>query len=178
MSRIKRRNYTFALTKDNDRIIRIVKRYPKYAFICHDKDEGETHYHYYIEFPNPRSLDSVASELKIPSNMIEQVYNKKGILQYLTHQNESNKFHYDISEVESNFDLSEESVIDIEQEMADYESVCEGKMTWQDFIMKYKSYCATLSIRNRVSMYKQMREVQGTEGLSPFRVPCSKNRGN
>ena len=47
---IKRRNYTFALTKDNERIIHIVEKYPKYAYIKHDKDKAETHYHYYIEY--------------------------------------------------------------------------------------------------------------------------------
>lgn len=172
---IKRRNYTFALTKDNDRVIRIVKRYPKFAYICHDRDKGETHYHYYVEFPNPRSLDSVARELKIPSHMIEQVYNKKGILQYLTHQNESDKEHYDKSEVVSNFDLDVEVAdFDIIQEATDYYAVCDGLMPWQEFLMKYKSYCATLSLRSRIEIYAKLR---GTEGLSPFRVLGSKNRG-
>lgn len=105
---IKRRNYTFALTKDNERIIKIVEKYPKYAYIKHDKDDAEVHYHYYVEFPNPRSIKNVAQELKIPENMLEQVYNKRGILEYLTHKNELNKHHYDDSEIKTNMDFTEE----------------------------------------------------------------------
>lgn len=105
---IRRRNYTFALTKDNERVIKLVKKYPKYAYIKHDKDDAEEHYHYYIEFENARSLNSVARELNIPENMIEQVYSKSGILNYLTHENSNGKYHYDISEITSNFDLKTE----------------------------------------------------------------------
>lgn len=105
---IKRRNYTFALTQDNERIQRIVKQYPKYAYICHDKDDAEVHYHYYVEFLNPRSISALAKELNIPENMIEQVYSKKGILTYLTHDNANDKHHYDKSEIISNFDLKTE----------------------------------------------------------------------
>ena len=108
MTYIKRRNYTFALTKDNDRVSKIVEQYPKYAYIKHDKDTTVEHFHYYVEFPNPRSLNSLALELNIPANMIQQVFNKTGILEYLTHKNETDKHHYDESEIITNMDLKTE----------------------------------------------------------------------
>lgn len=108
---IKRRNYTFALTEDNERIISIVEQFPCYAYIYHDKDEGvKPHYHYYIEFANPRYLNSVAEELGIPPNMIEPVRNKAGLLFYLCHETEAakkqGKHIYDKSEIITNIPLS------------------------------------------------------------------------
>ena len=177
---MKRRNYTFALTRENERIIKIVEKYPKYAYIKHDKDsDAETHYHYYVEFPNPRSLDSVARELKIPANMLEAVYSKKGILEYLTHENQPDKFHYDKSEIVSNFDIVEDtSEVDLMQEMADYRKVRAGLMTMEEFVMSHNNSFKTLSIFSRLRSYEMLadREEQGTEGLSPFRVPSFTNR--
>jgi len=100
----KRRNFTFALTQDNERIIDLVKQLPGYAFIYHDKDkDAEPHYHYYIEFPNPRSFESVSEDLDIPKNMLQKVFSKQGILSYLTHENEPSKYHYNKSDIITNF---------------------------------------------------------------------------
>lgn len=177
---MRRRNYTFALTKDNDRIIKIVERYPKFAYIKHDKDQdAETHYHYYIEFPNPRSLDSVARELKIPSNMLEAVYSKKGILEYLTHENQPDKYHYDKSEIISNFDIADETQqVDLMAEMADYRKVRAGLMSMEEYIMSHNNSFKTLSAYSRLRSYQLLADTEerGTEGLSPCRVPCADNR--
>lgn len=170
---MKRRNYTFALTKDNDRIIKIVEKYPKYAYIKHDQDDAEEHYHYYVEFPNPRSLTSVANELGVPPNMLEAVYSKKGILEYLTHENQPDKHHYDKSEIVTNFNIDEKDGLtteDLIQECHDWWAVLDGTMSIDDFIMSHNTHFATLSIRSRIEVWTKAR---GTGGLSPFRVPCS-----
>lgn len=175
--KIKRRNYTFALTKDNELIIPIVEKYPRFAYIKHDKDEGvETHYHYYIEFDSPRYLSAVAKELDLPENMIEQVYSKKAILAYLTHEGQRNKHHYSPVEVVSNFDIDNECApVDIMQEAQDWWAVLEGRMPKEEFMMAYKGHFATMNIRNRIDVYTRLYKDSGTEGLSPFRVPCSKS---
>jgi hypothetical protein len=122
MSKLKARNFTFALeprrTPHIDNVILTVKTYPKWAYIMHDKDvkdDGtgelkEPHYHFYVEFPNPRYLDAIATELNIMSNMIEKVWNKKGILEYLTHENQPEKYHYDKQQIVSNFDIEDDVV--------------------------------------------------------------------
>lgn len=141
---IKRRNYTFALTRDNDRVIKQVEKYPKYAYIKHDKDNAEEHYHYYIEFPNPRAITAVASELGIPQNMLQQVFDKRGILQYLTHENANDKHHYDKSEIRTNFDITKEvessenkttheQYWEIVNAISDYN---EGKLTFKELAEK------------------------------------------
>lgn len=175
MSGIKRRNYTFALTKDNDRVIKIVVQYPKYAYIKHDKDKDtEEHYHYYVEFNNPRFLSAVALELGIPDNMLEQVYSKKGILEYLTHENQPDKYHYSKDEIITNMDFSSETgEIDLVQEMADYRLVRAGKMSMEEFVLAHNNSFTTLSIFSRLRSYEMLAnaEEKGTEGL--VSVPCS-----
>lgn len=106
---MKTRTVTMSLKQD---ITHLVEQYPKYAWILHDKDFNpdtgglkEPHYHIYLEFPNPRSLNAIASELGIEPHMIEVVRNKQGILAYLTHSRSPEKYQYDVSEVHSNFEI-------------------------------------------------------------------------
>lgn len=105
---MKTRTVTISLKQD---ITSIVEQYGKYAWILHDKDVTEhgelkdSHYHIYLEFPNPRSINSIANELGIEPHMIEVVRNKQGILAYLTHSRSPEKYQYDISEVHSNFEI-------------------------------------------------------------------------
>lgn len=96
-----------------------VEQYGKYAWILHDKDcdleTGEViepHYHIYLEFPNPRSLNSIANELDILPNMVEVVRDKRGILAYLTHSRSPDKYQYEHEKIHSNFEIKriEESI--------------------------------------------------------------------
>lgn len=182
---IKRRNYTFALTRDNDRVIKIVEKYPKYAYIKHDKDDAEVHYHYYIEFSNPRSLTAVAHELQIPENMIEQVYSKRGILEYLTHENAKGKHHYDPSEIFSNFDVKTEASSDerktshddywlIVNTIDDYKS---GKITFKEMT---KIVEPLICLASPIRIYDMFMRTPSSRnvGLSTFRVPCSNTSVN
>ncbi len=105
----KSRTMTISVKQD---ITALVEQYGKYAWILHDKDvlpdTGELkdpHYHIFLEFPNARSLNSVASELDVPPNMVQIVRDKKGILKYFTHQNSPEKYQYDVSEIHCNFDI-------------------------------------------------------------------------
>lgn len=150
----------------------IIQRYPKWAYIKHDRDEGSEHYHFYIEFPNPRSLESVAKELKIPSHMVEQVYNKKGILEYLTHKNDPDKAIYDESEIESNFSIKDDTQeVDLEAEMADYRKVRAGLMTMEEYIMSHNNSFKTLSGISRLRSYELLCNAE-ERGACP--VPSSK----
>lgn len=177
---IKRRNYTFALTKDNDRIIKIVEKYPKYAYIKHDKDNAEIHYHYYIEFPNPRSINSVATELSIPDNMLEQVYSKKGILAYLTHENSPDKHHYDTSEIISNFDvilegkeddrkISHEDYILIATAINDYG---DGKISFMELVNIMEPLLCSYNAARIFDLFLKAKN-RNVRACHTFRVPCS-----
>lgn len=109
---MKRRNFTLSIKNDITEFLALVEQCPQYAWIIHDKDIDhdtgeliESHAHAYIEFPNPRSYKSVAEILNVQENMVCKVIDKNGILQYLIHKNQPDKFQYDYSEIHSNFDL-------------------------------------------------------------------------
>jgi hypothetical protein len=163
---IKRRNYTFALVTENtpniNEIIELVTQYPKYAYILHDKDvkddgTGElkpAHYHFYIEFPSPRSLRAVSKELNIIESMLRQVYDKRGILNYLTHKKQPEKFQYNDSEIMTNMDFASEiaeSVV-IKTLYNDLKFVKMGLLAADRFIETYQVYIASMSFYNQVRL--------------------------
>lgn len=113
---LKTRCVTISVKQD---ITEMIEQYGKYAWILHDKDSNpetgelkDAHYHIYLEFPNPRSLNSIAKELDIEPNMIEVVRDKRGILAYLTHSRNPEKYQYEHEEIHSNFEIKriEESI--------------------------------------------------------------------
>ncbi len=141
------RYFTFSLTDNNYSVIKIINdnfNYDKWAYILHDKDNSaeRKHYHYYLEFENPRSFSSLANTLEIPVTLLQKVYNKKAMLDYLTHENDPNKHHYDPSEIKSNFDVVDErnkpDGPDIDLEFSDYCKMREGKMSFDEWFDKWK----------------------------------------
>jgi hypothetical protein len=113
MKAIRTRKVTISLKQD---ITKVIEQYGKYAWILHDKDANpetgeliEPHYHIFLEFPNARSLTSIANELGIEPNMVQVVRDKKGILNYFTHSRSPEKYQYDIKEVHANFEVERES---------------------------------------------------------------------
>lgn len=145
----------------------------KWAWICHDKDKDKEddliarHYHIYLEFENPRSFRSVANELGIPVTNLCKVYKKKQMLEYLTHENSPDKFHYSVEDIHSNFDIEEEKKDDgpdIVAEFEDYLRFKRGEMSYREYFDKYNIYCATLPFHRRQEMYERMSKYQIRDG--------------
>lgn len=166
----KRRNFTFMEVGRAGKIANYlttnypISGFPKYAFIKHDKDNTQhVHYHFYLEFQNPRSFSSVANELNIPVTNLQGVLSKSGILQYLTHENDPKKFHYDKSDITSNFGIEEELVekaINPYEEFNDYWAMKKGIMSKKEFFEKYKAdIIRHSSFATRISMYSKMESV-------------------
>ncbi|MCL2174071.1 replication protein [Candidatus Saccharibacteria bacterium] len=154
-SGIKKYYYTFSLKVDHPdvdhkMIQNKIYQYYKSFYILHDKDinkeTGEVkdpHYHYWVEFKNPRSLNSVAKELNIKSNMLLIVENKRAMLEYFIHANNPDKAQYSVDDVVSNgADYKKEILYktkrDILQEWDDYVAVMEGRLHPRDYLYKYQ----------------------------------------
>lgn len=148
-------NYPFNRTLQNDGSYLLDSRPvpPFYAYIKHDKDRINSpddlkksdvgvHYHFYLEYENARSFASVATELGIPVTLLEGVrISKKAILQYLTHENDPSKHHYDAKEIHANFDViaeRESEQFDPKLLWQDYYSLRTGKMDYFMFYQKYE----------------------------------------
>lgn len=100
----------------------IEEHYKQYAYIYHDKDiwteedykhkeeymnahgykigdEKKPHYHAVVCFTNPRYKNTVAKELNIDSRFIVKTKKYRKSIEYLIHENEIDKYHYNFNEV-------------------------------------------------------------------------------
>lgn len=86
----------------------IKNNYESYAYIVHDKDTNKdnelkkAHTHIVLEFNNARWSSSLAEELGITPNYLQNCKNFEKALDYLIHFNDDTKYQYDISEVKGN----------------------------------------------------------------------------
>ena len=119
----------------------IKENYSKYAFIKHDKDFLEDnslkkeHYHIVISFSNYRWKSAISNELGITPNYIEKVRNIENALKYLIHYNNSNKYQYDINEVQGTLKSKLESYINNEDK-----NESEKVLELLEYIENSKSY--------------------------------------
>lgn len=177
-------NYPFNREAQSDGTYKFISRpqAPYYAYIKHDKDrlkDGEKfdlkdmecgeHYHFFLEYPNARSFASVATELGIPVTLLNNIkISKSAILQYLTHENNPKKFHYSPEDIHANFNVIEARNVaefDYTELWYDVWAMCEGSMTRSEFLLKYNSYCATLSFTQNVRL--AMDVYKATESNDP-----------
>lgn len=72
------------------------------AYILHNKDETEPHWHIYLNYINATTFERVKEKLKKITNqnvMAEKVITTNGIMAYMTHENAPEKWHYSKEEV-------------------------------------------------------------------------------
>lgn len=90
-----------------------IKNNYDYIYIKHDKDRYDddsdshnfgdlkkVHYHCCIGFDNAIKLSTIVDELQYPSNLINPIKRINKYLPYLLHYGYSDKFQYDLSEIE------------------------------------------------------------------------------
>lgn len=183
-SSIKCRKYTFSISNPSqwESIIDVVEGFPGYAYIKHDKDNGSVHYHFYVEFPNPRSLHSVAQELGILDNMVEKVRCPEGLLKYLTHSDnksiQQGKYQYSKDDIVTNlpdsaFEFPQDwhkmynEIVDVVAQYGD------GTLSYRQMMKKLEPYLvgSRPSSILRHSLDIQAREVVNADNFP--RVPFS-----
>lgn len=101
-------------------VIQSRKMIVRYAFICHDKDEAEPHFHVCLVLSDSMPVLSVAKWFADESRNINSFGEKTGdnraVYTYLTHKKHPEKYQYPESDIRSNdhdFFRSAESVTDI-----------------------------------------------------------------
>lgn len=113
MEKFRSRRFCLLLyTSEDDTHIKaldyIKNNYENYAYIVHDKDINKdnelkkAHTHIVLEFNNARWSSSLAEELGITPNYIQNCKNFEKALDYLIHFNDDTKYQYDINEVKGN----------------------------------------------------------------------------
>jgi len=143
---MKRRTFTLSIKNNIPEFIKLVEQFPMYAWITHDKDVNsdtgeliEKHVHAFIEVKNPRSFKSVAESLNVSENMVCKVIDKNGILQYLIHKNQPDKFQYEFTEIHSNFNLEPFFMTKSNTLWVDFNNLRRRKITPDEFYDIHKS---------------------------------------
>ena len=103
------------LTVDIQSVIRSKKSIKQWAYILHDKDDTEPHYHIYLNF-GKTSVDfaDVGSWFGLDENFVNKIEGRKSdVLLYLTHANDGqqHKYQYSPKEVVANFDFESEIAV-------------------------------------------------------------------
>lgn len=94
------------------KLLKELKSKYNYAYIIHDKDTNDDgslkkeHIHLLLFFNNARWGSSILKEIKIDNpNLIEFKENKASAIQYLIHSNNTDKFQYNMADIESDIDI-------------------------------------------------------------------------
>ena len=78
-----------------DELKRAIARAEQYAFIFHDKDEEDYHYHLLLRYTYQRTVSAVMRDFVSYSNVfVEVLRDIQGSLDYLTHANDPEKYQY------------------------------------------------------------------------------------
>lgn len=132
----------------------------RYAYIYHNKDEKEPHYHLFLSFNRPRRkgwLDYYKLHNKIKQNIFcEQCRDLEKLLLYFTHSTEESKdkYQYSKNDIVANFELDKAEYLsdknaDIVQSLIDMTS---GKMSWLQLFLENPNLI--FSSRNLEHAYK------------------------
>lgn len=108
-----------------------------YRAIVHDKDEAKVHTHIVFSTPSPRTLASIKKELNI--EYIEFVRTPKKMLEYLTHENDKEKYHYDYNETFGDLEV-----------LNDTDKECSNILIILNFINSYEGYLSLLNLNKFV----------------------------
>lgn len=75
--------------------------FKNYAYIKHEPETNEKkeHIHFILSLDNPRSIDSIAKRVGVPSNYFQSIKSLRASCRYLIHQDEDNKIKYELSDV-------------------------------------------------------------------------------
>lgn len=124
----------------------------KYAYIYHDKDDSEPHYHLYVHFTSRRRLNWLEHE-KLTHTfrqnvMCERVIDVNQLFLYFLHRNNPGKYQYDIKDIKSNYnflDTEENNKDDNAEILENIIAIVERRLTWSDFLKKYPKLIFSMS---------------------------------
>lgn len=112
----------------------------KYAYILHDKDDTDPHYHILCSFKQNKSFESVRQLFPSGQNtIVKRLVDKFGSYSYLSHQFEPDKFHYNPSDIVCN-DLNyfvERTTNAIDNDAFISDLMPDSGLSYRDLAIKY-----------------------------------------
>lgn len=124
MEEIKRfRNFACITYATEEQISRFLCHYRRdikhYAYAYHDKDDNEPHTHIILLWHNGMSTSALKKRFKRftdQNTLVEVLLDKTACYQYLTHENDDDKYHYDIGIIKSDSSSYWQAVVYEEEE--------------------------------------------------------------
>lgn len=113
--------YPDSTTYNCDDVLQVIREYfDEWAFVTHDLDvdpatgeKKKDHIHWVGSLAYPVNIQTVINRLEVPANSVEYIrknkkgsQNWKGAVRYLVHDANPEKAQYDVSKVESNFNVT------------------------------------------------------------------------
>ena len=124
----------------------------KYAYIYHDKDESEPHYHLYVHFTSRRRLKWLEHEKLthtfVQNVMCERVIDVNQLFLYFLHRNKPDKYQYNVDDIISNYnfmDTNENAKDDNSDILECIIAIIEHKLTWSEFLRRYPNLIFSMS---------------------------------
>ncbi len=158
-----------------------------YAFIEHNKEKGEIHNHIFIKFNTDRKGTDIlkwfenATDYKDEraNTRFETVKSNIGILNYLTHKNQPDKFQYDESEIVFSDENAREKLLEEIERDNGYNALDDllkgtpirdiARKYGRDFIRYYNSYkmiATDIKVQEREIEQRKKEETFGLNNLT------------
>lgn len=148
-----------------------IKNYPFWAYIDHYPDtECQTeHTHFMFRIKGTRSIDSIAKELRIPSNFIEVLRFDRSMCRYFVHKDSPEKCQYSLTDIKTNSIARFKSAMvdnyndDCENLSYDLFKVRERGLTPDQFIQKHYIEIQNLNFYQKFNLITQLRKLYENE---------------
>lgn len=156
---MKSRKWLGAFRKGNENIIKVLESGElgcEYAYILHDKDKTDPHYHYCLWFNNPRSAKNLCEYFKLGDveNLWQVMRSDKYSIEYLTHKNDKGeKYKYDESDIKANFDIHKYDDIDNLDLYGDLQ-----KLTPEEFVKKYDNELNKCCFYQKLKIFELLKK--------------------
>lgn len=139
--------WSLVIYGNEEDVLKVCRASQHYAYILHDKDKKEPHWHLVCTFKIWKSLSSIKSIIDNGQNVLgEEIHDKQAAYRYLTHKDNPEKYQYEEEDVKSDnkeFWRGEEQgdVAELLDDIIDGMSFRDMAIKYgKDFVKNYRAY--------------------------------------
>lgn len=170
-------NWSLITYASPDEFQLLLEKCTHYAYIYHDKDDNENHYHVICVFQNQRTLSAIKRDINSTQNTLGQKVNSlSDMFHYLTHDEEEGKEIYPIENVVcddlyywTHLDNVKDDSADIEQMIDDIINGVHYRILARKYGRDYvKNHVVYESFAERVYRQEVLGEIFNYQRLKEF----------
>nr|DAP12887.1 MAG TPA: Plasmid like replication protein [Inoviridae sp.] len=171
--------WSLVIYGNEEDVLKVCRVSQHYAYILHDKEEKEPHWHLLCTFKVWKSLASIKSIIDNGQNVLgEEIHDKQAAFRYLTHKDNPEKYQYEEEDVKSDnkeFWRGEEQgdVVELIDDIIEGMSFRDMAIKYgKDFVKNYRAYAHYAALveaqetRERIKLLEEPAEMVKYEQLS------------